>query len=634
MIKIFKAMLSLLGFDMTKQSIGFARLDAQNYEVIRQGANLFLCSLPSAHHKENTKLRLKGIPTSWIREMSNVRITLFQDSYVMIGNIRIKHTHKTFYATSKDARYFTTQSLVPHPDPTPVALVESQDKKACLITSIDGELVYRLVNPYDKEISYHKCNVGPRGDAFDHAPLSVVHAENINEGIFVIYDASFELRGYRKHIFGACLLNEHNLSEVIWRATWEQSPYWEQFITKKDADVNTKILGGFIDHQQHEVNLFFVDDQHEIYTLSLHEPFGRKDPRTDKAYLHRSAHNPIVCPESAHQWENHNTFNPTALVMQDEIHLLYRAEGEAGLSVIGYGKSSDGYQFKRLADPVYVPRLNFEGVGVPKHMMTGRFKSGYRNYEVSDRSKNSHQWHGVEDPRVTVMENRIVMIYAAYNGYQMARPAITSISIDDFKAQNWNWSIPQPMTPQAHFWGDGNKNVVLHPKKVHGKYMIYHRIWPHIRIDYVDDLDFGSGKKWLKEVDRISVRGDSWDSERVGVSACPIEIDEGWLLIYQGSGSQDRRYKIGAMILDKEDPSKVLYRSHYPILAPEEWYENENKAGVAYPCGAVIHGNMLKVYYGGSDRYVCVAEANLRDFIELLKQDRYEQPQLNKLFRT
>jgi predicted GH43/DUF377 family glycosyl hydrolase len=93
------------------------------------------------------------------------------------------------------------------------------------------------------------------------------------------------------------------------------------------------------------------------------------------------------------------------------------------------------------------------------------------------------------------------------------------------------------------------------------------------------------------------------------------------------------RYKLGAMILDAADPTKVLYRSRTPILEPDFNYENQGfKSGVVYSCGAVVNEGELYVYYGGADSVVCVAMANLDTFLGELKT--YGAPKLipeNKL---
>jgi predicted GH43/DUF377 family glycosyl hydrolase len=82
------------------------------------------------------------------------------------------------------------------------------------------------------------------------------------------------------------------------------------------------------------------------------------------------------------------------------------------------------------------------------------------------------------------------------------------------------------------------------------------------------------------------------------------------------------KYKVGAMLLDLNDPTKVLRRSRIPILEPNEFYENNGfKAGVVYASGAIIKGGNLIVYYGGADSYVCAASTNLKSFLNSLKKN-------------
>jgi predicted GH43/DUF377 family glycosyl hydrolase len=113
-----------------------------------------------------------------------------------------------------------------------------------------------------------------------------------------------------------------------------------------------------------------------------------------------------------------------------------------------------------------------------------------------------------------------------------------------------------------------------------------------------------------------------WDSRKIGVAAPPILTKDGWLLIYQAVDDKNAgHYQVGAMILKADEPQVELYRSQYPILEPDQWYENNGfKAGVVYPCGAVLIEKQLFVYYGGADKYVCVATANLDQFLNKLKK--------------
>jgi beta-1,2-mannobiose phosphorylase / 1,2-beta-oligomannan phosphorylase len=165
-----------------------------------------------------------------------------------------------------------------------------------------------------------------------------------------------------------------------------------------------------------------------------------------------------------------------------------------------------------------------------------------------------------------------------------------------------------------------NKNCVIFPEKINGKFVVIHRVFPNMLIDFVDDLSFE--EKYLEGHYKIPPRYDSWDSRKLGAGAPPIKTKDGWLLIYQAVDDKDpSKYKIGAMLLDLQDPTKVLYRSHKPILEPTEWYENEGfKSGVAYPCGAVIMNDRLMVYYGGADTVMCAASSPLDVFLKKLKQ--------------
>jgi hypothetical protein len=153
-------------------------------------------------------------------------------------------------------------------------------------------------------------------------------------------------------------------------------------------------------------------------------------------------------------------------------------------------------------------------------------------------------------------------------------------------------------------------------------------VYPNILIDIVDDLDFDGKTRWLKGQYEIPVRALSsdWDSHKVGAGPPPLKTKYGWLLIYQAVGKNDGyNYKIGAMLLDLKDPTKVIARSRNPILEPKAWYENEGwKAGVVYPCGAVIINERLFVYYGGADKVVGVASVKLNGFLEELSNSHKE----------
>ena len=172
---------------------------------------------------------------------------------------------------------------------------------------------------------------------------------------------------------------------------------------------------------------------------------------------------------------------------------------------------------------------------------------------------------------------------------------------------------------------------MLFPEKINGKYALLHSISPEILVDYFDNLgELESGERVIQSRRTITLRKGSWDSWIRGAGPPPIRTDLGWLLFYHAMDIKDPdRYKLGAMILDLNDPTKILYRSQAPILEPNLAYENQGfKSGVVYSCGAVVKDGELYVYYGGGDSVTCVAIANLRQFLEEMK--KYGGPKLQK----
>ena len=321
--------------------------------------------------------------------------------------------------------------------------------------------------------------------------------------------------------------------------------------------------------------------------------------------LYKPSVNPMLSPNGDNSWEAFCTFNPAAVYAADKVHLLYRAQGYNYVSQIGYASSDDGLKIsERLDQPAYRPSQKFEGVTMPLGNPGGDFVSG-------------GGCGGVEDPRATIIDNRVYMTYVAYDGWNPPRIALSSIALTDFLDHNFLWDKPV-LISQANVV---DKSAVIFPEKINGKYVIMHRVFPNILIDYVDSLDF-DGRQYLKGEHKISPRSrEWWDSRKIGAGAPPLKTKDGWLLIYQAVDDKDAsEYKIGAMLLDLNDPTKVLYRSAKPILEPREEYENYGfKAGVVYPCGAIIKDETLFVYYGGADSYVCVATAELNEFLENLK---------------
>ena len=311
-----------------------------------------------------------------------------------------------------------------------------------------------------------------------------------------------------------------------------------------------------------------------------------------KVMFERPKENPIITPIKENSWEAKATFNPGALYLQGKVHLIYRAMSDENTSVFGYAQSKDGISIDyRSPEPIYIPKEPFEQKLQP--------------------GANS----GCEDPRLTQIGNKIYMCYTAFDGKNPPRVALTWIKAKDFLRLKWNWAKPVLISPP----GLDDKNACIFPEKVKGKYLIFHRSGKDIDISLHPNLNF-DGKTWLEEYRWLGPRKGHWDSLKLGVCAPPIKTKKGWVLLYHGVSFDDGFYRVGAVLLDLKDPLKIIGRTDEPIFEPEMPYEKEGQVpNVVFPCGAVVLGKNIFMYYGGADKVVGVAIIEIKKLIKLLE---------------
>ncbi len=311
---------------------------------------------------------------------------------------------------------------------------------------------------------------------------------------------------------------------------------------------------------------------------------------TDKPSKHliRYERNPILEPVKEHYWESKYVLNPGSLRIRDKVYLFYRAVGDDDVSHVGLAVT-DGYKvLKRLPEPIFSP-------AIPEEKM------------------------GCEDPRLIQVGDRIVMLYTAYDG-NIAQIAAASILVDDLVNERY-WSWRRDGLAFKNIW---DKDAILFPEKINGKYVIYHRIEPSIWVTYMNEIKFP-----IKEKHAIIVGprpGRMWDSLKIGAGAQPIKTRYGWLLIYHGV-DYNYVYSLGVLLVDLQNPQKVIYRSPNPILEPEEDYEVGLSGAwvpnVVFTCGAVgaedkeVLGDNdeVLVYYGAADTSIGVATATVGELI-------------------
>ena len=342
-------------------------------------------------------------------------------------------------------------------------------------------------------------------------------------------------------------------------------------------------------------------------------------------------------------WEK-LVYNAAAVRINGITYLLYRALGEDGISRIGLWWSRNGYhQDGRLLFPIFGPREDYE---LPR--ATKKRREEHRKLYGMVREVG-----GTEDPRVTLINDTLYMTYTAYG--DMVQLAMAKIEVGDFlkgikecnSYEEWNslWVRNGPV-----FKALGDKDAVLFPVEEHkvrqyqisshkgrnefvtlfpelleGKFALIHRIPPDMQILYTEELrNVGPsvGKTFFMS------RPGMWDGEKVGAGAPPLSTKYGWLHIYHGVGKRNGKevYRLGVILTSFDDPARILYASHIPVLEPEEDYEvNGWVPNVVFTCGVVPkykdsnetldENDEIMVYYGAADEVMGVAEAKIGELI-------------------
>jgi predicted GH43/DUF377 family glycosyl hydrolase len=164
-----------------------------------------------------------------------------------------------------------------------------------------------------------------------------------------------------------------------------------------------------------------------------------------------------------------------------------------------------------------------------------------------------------------------------------------------------------------------NKDCALFEEKIGGKYYALHRpSSPELGGNFIwlaesPDLLHWGGHRCLAQT-----REGFWDSARIGAGASPIRTSEGWLVIYHGA-TKEHRYCLGALLLDLDEPWRVLARSQQPIMEPLTSYETEGFFGqVIFTNGHIVEGDRVTLYYGAADSVICAARMSIADILATL----------------
>ncbi|MFA6404200.1 MAG: glycosidase [Salinivirgaceae bacterium] len=327
--------------------------------------------------------------------------------------------------------------------------------------------------------------------------------------------------------------------------------------------------------------------------------------------ISRCTKNPIVIPNNL-TWRKVVTFNPGAIYEEGKFYLYERTAGSLRpfRTFIGMLESEDGINFKQVGtEPIFTSEM----IGLPEG--------------------------SVQDARVVNIEGKYYMSYAMqpygfdcypkgegvpdydtskYSGWKnSAYPMITrsgiAVSDDKVHFEHLCYTSPADIDDRDH---------TLFPEKINGKFALLRRPMefvgdgygtkqPGIWLSYSNDL-----MDWSKP-ELLATAENDWEGGKIGAAANPIKTDKGWLLLYHGV-DKTITYRVGAMLLDLENPLKVIARTSKFIMEPEEYYEKFGLIipNVVFPTSIVEKEGIAYIYYGCCDSSIGLATVPLKDLVE------------------
>ncbi|MHB9071079.1 MAG: glycoside hydrolase family 130 protein [Sedimentisphaerales bacterium] len=314
--------------------------------------------------------------------------------------------------------------------------------------------------------------------------------------------------------------------------------------------------------------------------------------------------------------------NPGAFEYNDRIWLLMRVaerpeqkEGKISFPVMDNG------EIRILEFDKATPNLNCSDQRVIIHKGHGYLttlshlrlahSTDGNNFTVVDENplfgQGCLESYGIEDCRVAKIEGKYYLTYTAVSNYGYGVGLMSTSDWTNFNRYGMIISGP-------------NKDCALFEGKINGRYYCLHR--PNMSVvggNYIwlaesNDLRYWGGHKCV-----ATTREGMWDSERIGAGASPIKTNKGWLEIYHGA-DKNHRYCLGALLLDTDNPSKVIARSDEPIMEPITDYEKNGFFGnVIFTNGHIVKGDTIMMYYGASDNVICKAELSINEILDSLK---------------
>lgn len=336
--------------------------------------------------------------------------------------------------------------------------------------------------------------------------------------------------------------------------------------------------------------------------------------------------NPILSPNPSNAWEERCVLNPAVIYddKREKFVMLYRTAGndKRHQIVFGLAESDDGVHFNRMSDePIFRPNSNEPDGGCVEDPRLTKIGDLYYLTYAAHAYAPGQYWlepyiEGVTKPPMYLDETDVrgeVLPFLAETNITASYLAITK----DFRTYKKLGRVTEATVD--------DRDVVLFPQTINGKYVFITRpkfknvpeikmpsIWISFRddlLEYVKPELLITGKEW-------------WETQRIGIGTVPILTKYGWFVLYHGV-DDNGIYRVGALILDKEDPRKVIARTKDFIMEPDQSFELEGiYNGCVFPTATVLKDGTLYVYYGCADKYIGLATANFDELLEEVMKDK------------
>jgi len=340
----------------------------------------------------------------------------------------------------------------------------------------------------------------------------------------------------------------------------------------------------------------------------------------------------VLIEHTRNGFENEAVFNPAAIREGEYVHIFYRAVRVGNYSSIGYCKlAGPNRMVERFKKPILFPEKNYESQGIEDPRITKIEDTYYLTYSVYDKV-NVLGAYATSTNLKSFKKHKIITPKFTYREYKHFIECCSGLS--DKYLFHYNMfkehGLGTELSRKLYVW---DKNLMFFPRKINGQFALLHRIHPGIQIVLFKDFKELTKDFWedyLINLEKHIVMDPKLphESSHIGGGCPPIETDKGWLLIYHAAEStpQGFVYHASAALLDLDDPRKEIARLSHPLISPYFRWEREGIVkNIIFPSGTAVFDDRLYIYYGAADTCVATAEVPINELLNELTNLKSDQ---------